>query len=58
LWGDLIKEDKMGALCSMHERNEKFIHDFDQKLEGKRSLGRTRRRWEETIRMDLREIGR
>jgi hypothetical protein len=48
----------MGALCSMHERNEKFIHDFDQKLEGKRSLGRTRRRWEETIRMDLREIGR
>jgi hypothetical protein len=28
------------------------------KLEGKRPLGRPRRRWEDGIRMDLREIGR
>jgi hypothetical protein len=28
------------------------------KPEGKRSLGRPRRRWENGIRMDLREIGR
>jgi hypothetical protein len=27
------------------------------KLEGKRALGRPRRRWEDGIRMDLREIG-
>jgi hypothetical protein len=27
------------------------------KLEGKRSLGRPRRRWENEIKMDLREIG-
>jgi hypothetical protein len=27
------------------------------KLEEKRSLGRPRRRWEDGIRMDLREIG-
>jgi hypothetical protein len=27
------------------------------KPEGKRSLGRQRRRWEDGIRMDLREIG-
>jgi hypothetical protein len=27
------------------------------KPEGKRSLGRPRRRWEDGIRMDLREIG-
>jgi hypothetical protein len=27
------------------------------KLEGKRPLGRPRRRWEDGIRMDLREIG-
>jgi hypothetical protein len=27
------------------------------KLEGKRSLGRPRNRWEDVIRMDLREIG-
>jgi hypothetical protein len=28
------------------------------KPEGKRPLGRPRRRWEDGIRMDLREIGR
>ena len=27
------------------------------KPEGKRSLGRQRRRWEDNIRMDLREVG-
>jgi hypothetical protein len=27
------------------------------KLEGKRPVGRPRRRWEDGIRMDLREIG-
>jgi hypothetical protein len=29
-----------------------------RKPEGKRPLGRNRRRWEDNIRMDLREIGR
>jgi hypothetical protein len=28
------------------------------KLEKKRSLGRPRRRWEDTIKMDLKEMGR
>jgi hypothetical protein len=28
-----------------------------RKLEGKRPLGRTRRRWEENIKMDLQEVG-
>jgi hypothetical protein len=27
------------------------------KLEGKRQLGRTRRRWEDNIKMDLQEMG-
>jgi hypothetical protein len=30
---------------------------FMGKLEGKRPLGRRRRRWEDEIRMDFREIG-
>jgi hypothetical protein len=30
---------------------------FDGKPEGKRPLGRPRRRWKDGIRMDLREIG-
>ena len=28
------------------------------KLEGKRALGRPRHRWEDTIKMDLEEVGR
>jgi len=28
------------------------------KLEGKRQLGRPRRRWEDDIKMDLQEVGR
>jgi hypothetical protein len=32
-------------------------NNFVRKLEGKRPLGRSRRRWEDNIRMDLREIG-
>jgi hypothetical protein len=31
--------------------------NFDEKPEGKRPLGRPRRRWEYGIRLDLREIG-
>jgi hypothetical protein len=31
---------------------------FVVKPEGKRPLGRPRRRWEDNIRLDLREIGR
>ena len=29
-----------------------------RKPEGKRSLGRLRRRWEDNIKMDLKEVGR
>ena len=29
-----------------------------RKIEGRRPLGRPRRRWEDNIRMDLREVGR
>jgi hypothetical protein len=35
----------------------KVYQVFVGKPEGKRSLGRPRRRWEDRIRMDLREIG-
>jgi hypothetical protein len=35
----------------------KFYKDLVGKLERKRSLGRPRRRWEDAMRMDLREIG-
>jgi hypothetical protein len=39
-----------------HRRREKHVQGFDGKTEGKRLLERPRRRWEDGIKMDLREI--
>jgi hypothetical protein len=39
----------------LEKRNVKRI--LMGKLEGKRILGRHRRRWEDNIKMDIREIG-
>jgi hypothetical protein len=51
-----VKEDEMGGACSTNgEKNAYRI--LVRKPEGKRPLGRRRRRWEDNIRMDLREIG-
>jgi hypothetical protein len=41
----------------MHERDKKNVNSLVGKPEGKRSHGRTKRRWEDNIRIDLREIG-
>jgi hypothetical protein len=38
-------------------RDEKCIHILVGKPEGKRILGRARCRWEDNIRMELREVG-
>jgi hypothetical protein len=35
---------------------EEWVGDFGGKLEGKEPLGRTRRRWEDSIKMDFSEI--
>jgi hypothetical protein len=36
---------------------ERFIQGFGWKPEGKRLLGRPRRRWENNVKMDLQEVG-
>jgi hypothetical protein len=41
----------------MHERGQKLVHGSVRKPEEKRLLERPRRRWEDGIKMDLREIG-
>jgi hypothetical protein len=41
----------------MHGEGKKVYRVLMGKPEGKRPLGRPRRRWEDAIRMDLREIG-
>jgi hypothetical protein len=43
--------------CGTHGRGDKSVQGFGGKPEGKRPLGRPRCRWEDGIRMDLREIG-
>jgi hypothetical protein len=47
----------MGGACGTHGRGEKRVQVLIGKLEGKRPLGRSRRRREDGIRMDLRETG-
>jgi hypothetical protein len=42
--------------CSMHARNEKCIKYYDWKTSSKRTLRRPRCRWEDNIRIYLKEI--
>jgi hypothetical protein len=49
--------DEIGGSCSTNGRSAKCMHDLVGKAEGKRPMRRSKRRWENNIRMDLREIG-
>jgi hypothetical protein len=51
-----VKEDDMGGACSTYGGNETCVKKLAGKPEGKRLLGRPRRRWEGNIRMGRREI--
>jgi hypothetical protein len=48
---------EVGGTCGTHRRGEKSVNVLVKKPEGKRKLGRPRCRWEDGIRMGLREIG-
>jgi hypothetical protein len=54
---DQVKEDEMGRACSMHGAKRNAYRILVGKPEGRSPLGRPRCRWEDNIRMDLREIG-
>ena len=47
----------MGRPCIQNEENRSAFKILTGKPTGKTPLGRPRRRWEENIRMDLKEIG-
>jgi hypothetical protein len=47
----------MGGACSTNGLKRNAYRLLVGKLEGKRSLGRPRRRWVDNIRMDLLEVG-
>jgi transposase len=51
--------DEVGGTCSTHggEEGRGVYRILVGRPEGERPLGRPRRRWEDNIKMDLREIG-
>ena len=48
----------MGGACGAYGGGERCARVLVGKPEGKRPLGRPRHRWEDNIKMDLREVGR
>ena len=46
----------MGGVCSPYGGEERCIQSLMGKPEGKRPLGRPRRRWEDNIKMYLQEV--
>jgi hypothetical protein len=41
----------------MYGGKERCIQDFGRETEGRRPLGRPRRRWDDNIKMDIKEAG-
>jgi hypothetical protein len=48
----------MGGACSTNGENRNAYKILVGNPEGKRPLGRPRRKWEDNIKLDIREIGR
>jgi hypothetical protein len=46
----------LGGVCSTYGEKRGVKRVFVRKAEGKRPLGRTRRRWENDIKIDLQEV--
>jgi len=47
----------MDEACSTYGGEERRIKGFGEQPEGKRPCGRSTRRWEDNIKMDLQEVG-
>jgi hypothetical protein len=47
----------MGVACGTDGEDRGVYRVLVEKPEGKRPLGRPRRRWEDNIRMDLQDVG-
>jgi hypothetical protein len=55
--GDKIEKNETDGACSTNGEKRGVYRVLVGKPEGKRPLGRPRRRWEDNIRMDLQEMG-
>ena len=53
---DQIEKNEMGRACSIFWESRGLYRVLVGKLEGKRQLGRSRRRWEDNIKVDLQEV--
>jgi hypothetical protein len=51
--GDEIEKNEMGGNVARMRKGRGVYRDLLGKPEGKRPLGRPRRRWEDNIKMDL-----
>jgi hypothetical protein len=54
--GVKIKKTEMDRACNTYGVEERCIRGFSGEPEGTRQLGRPRHRWEENVKMDLREV--
>jgi hypothetical protein len=52
-----VKKDEMGGACSTSGEKRNAYRILVGKPEGKRPLGKPRRRWVDNIKIDLRGIG-
>jgi hypothetical protein len=55
--GEKLERGEMGGECSADMEGRDVYRVLVGKLEGKRPLGRHRRRWEDNIKLDLQEVG-
>jgi len=54
---DQIKKNEMGRSCGTYGRHEACGQVFGGRRDGKRPLKRSRRRWEDNIKIDVKEVG-
>jgi hypothetical protein len=57
VWNNQVEDDEMGGPCSTDGDKRNAYRLLVGKPEGKRPLGRPRRRWVDNIRMDFLEVG-
>jgi hypothetical protein len=55
-WDDQIKEDERGKACSTHGEMRHSYNIFVEKPEQKRPIGKVRQRWENNIKMYVRDM--
>jgi len=54
--GNKIEKNEMGGACSTYGERRVVYRVLVGKLEGKRPLGRPRRKWENNIKINLQEV--